>query len=384
MLTPRRRATHASGERGSVVVAMLVLMILATLTGIAVDRVITTSHRTTYQRDRLAALEAAEGALAVGYARVDRGQATAFTQSGTLGLGSYTVQATPSDADNWVLRGTGTRRAATASFTATLTRDRLYPFVLYTSTSSDIVGPSTGIEGPVGSSGAMRWTGLTAMFEQHLVGAGATCVGCTRPVVDTAERTYTPEPRPADSEAQPCPVGGVFTGVVDGMAGRPFRCEAEDVHFTGTVTVANGPMVVWVGPGRSVAMTDALVNVGGLAQDFVLHKVDTGAETFAIDGATIVGVIDAPATSFQVSELDLTGTLVAAAVAPVPPVSPPPPVVVPATDLLRLRRRAVDHERPRLLVVAGPGPARSPEDGNSSLGGVVRLRRIKPFACLVG
>ena len=118
------RVVRVRRERGSVVMAMLVLMIFGTLTGIAVDRVITISHRTTYQRDRIAAIEAADGALAAGYARIDRGEVAAFSQSGALGASAYLVVATPSGADNWVLKGTGTRRASTASFTASLTRDR--------------------------------------------------------------------------------------------------------------------------------------------------------------------------------------------------------------------------------------------------------------------
>jgi hypothetical protein len=313
MLT-RRSVAHFRRERGSVVMAMLVLMIFSTLTGIAVDRVITISHRTTYQRDRIAAVEAADGALAAGYARIDRDAVAPFSQSGTLGLGSYQVVATPSDADNWVVKGTGTRRNATASFTASLTRDRLYPFVLYTSTSLRISGPATGIEGPVGSSGAMQWMGLTGTFEQHLVGAAATCIGCNRRVIDPAERTYAPAPRPTDAEAQPCPVGGVFTGAINGRAGAPFRCEAADVSFVGTVTVVNGPLIVWVGPGPSVTMADALVNQGGVASDFILHKVDGSSELLDIEKATIVGVIDAPGTSIVVTTVDLTGALVAAAV----------------------------------------------------------------------
>ncbi|MEO8694260.1 MAG: hypothetical protein ABI658_12130 [Acidimicrobiales bacterium] len=311
MLT-RRRAAHITGERGSVVMAMLVLMIFSTLTGIAVDRVIALSHRMTHQRDRIAAVEAADGALAAGYARIDRNESAAFSQSGALGAGNYQVVASPTDPDNWVLKGTGTSRTATASFTASLTRDRLYPFVLYTSTSLLISGPATGIAGPVGSSGSMRWTGLTARFEQHLVGAAATCSGCTQPVVDAAERTYAPAPRPSDSEAQPCPIGGVFTGAVDGRVGAPFRCESDDVSFVDTVTVVNGPLVVWVGAGPSVTLAGALINQGGIASDFILHKVDGGGEVLDIEDATIVGVIDAPGTSIVVTTLDLSGGLIAA------------------------------------------------------------------------
>ncbi|MEO8697340.1 MAG: hypothetical protein ABI658_27805 [Acidimicrobiales bacterium] len=310
----RRRVADVKGERGSVVMAMLVLMIFSMLTGIAVDRVITMSHRTTRQRDRIAAVEAADGALVAGYARIDRDEVAAFSQSGMLGAGSYRVVATPSGADNWVLKGTGTRGTATAAFTASLTRDRLYPFVLYTSTSLLISGPGTGIGGPVGSSGSMQWKGLTAKFQQHLVGASAKCKGCTVPVVDPAERTYAPAPRPTDKKAQPCPIGGVFTGAVDGKAGVPFRCEKEDVAFVDTVTVANGPLVVWVGPGPSVTVAGATVNQKGVASDFVLHKVDGGGDLVDLEKATIVGVIDAPGTSIAVTTLDLTGALVAAVV----------------------------------------------------------------------
>ena len=313
MLT-RRRVARVNRERGSVVMAMLVLMIFSMLTGIAVDRVITISHRTARQRDRIAAVEAADGALAAGFARIDRNQLVAFSQIGVLGAGNYQVVATPSNPDNWVLKGTGTKGTATASFTASLTRDRLYPFVLFTSTSLVISGAGTGIGGPVGSTGAMQWTGVPANFEQHLVGAAATCSGCNHRVIDAAERTYAPAPRPTDAEAQPCPIGGVFTGAVNGRAGMPFRCETLDVSFVGTVTVVNGPLVVWVGPGPSVTMADAVVNQGGVASDFILHKVDGGGELLNIEKATIVGVIDAPATSIAVTTVDLTGALVAAAI----------------------------------------------------------------------
>jgi hypothetical protein len=314
MLT-RRRLVHGrveAPERGSVVMAMLVLMLLATLTGVAVDRVVEISHRTVAQRDRIAALESAEGALAVGAARIDVGETLPFTQSGALGAASYRVQATPTNSDNWVLRGTGTIRSVTETFTASLTRDRLYPFVLFTANGLQVSGPATKIQGPVGSAGAMRWTGLTARFEQHLVGKTATCRGCTNRLLDAPERTYPAAPRPDDANVQACPKGGVFTGAIDGRAGVPFRCEGDDVSFVDVVTVVKGPLVVWVGPGRSVAMAKASINQGGLARDFVLHKVDGSGEPVDLEGATIVGVIDMPATALRVTTLDLTGAIVAA------------------------------------------------------------------------
>jgi hypothetical protein len=78
-----------------------------------------------------------------------------------LGVSSYQVVASPSNPDNWVLKGTGTRRTAIESFAASLTRDRLYPFVRYTTSALLISGAGTAIQGPVGSSGSMKWTGLT-------------------------------------------------------------------------------------------------------------------------------------------------------------------------------------------------------------------------------
>jgi Tfp pilus assembly protein PilX len=291
--------------------AMLVIMLLALLAAAAVDRVIAVSHRTTHERDRSAALEAADAALAVGLSRVDHGEVAAFTQLASLGTAQYRIDATPSDPDNWVLVGTGSRRSANARFTATITRDRLYPYVLFTVTGSQISGPATAIEGPVGSSAHMEWIGLAATFEQHLVGASATCNGCTNPVVDPADRTYTPAPRPDDAEARACPAGGIFTGTIDGMAGAPVRCETGDVTFAGTVTVVNGPLVVWIGPGRALEMAGAVVNAGGAAEEFVVHKVDGGADIVDLEGATIVGVVDAPSTPIHVTTLDLTGAIVA-------------------------------------------------------------------------
>lgn len=65
-----------------------------------------------------------------------------------------------------------------------------------------------------------------------------------------------------------------FAGVVNGRAGQPYVCVGGDVTF-GTMSVVNGPLVVYVMNG-ALDLRGALVNAGGRAADVRIYKSGTG------------------------------------------------------------------------------------------------------------
>ena len=88
---------------------------------------------------------------------------------------------------------------------------------------------------------------------------------------------------------------------------------ARDCSFGTSVTVANPPLIIYVGANYAVNMADAHVNDGGKGKNFQLLKAGTG--TFDVGtgmhAATVTGVIYAPSSNMTVDggQMGETGSL---------------------------------------------------------------------------
>jgi len=103
-----RPSAPRRNERGSIVVAVLVVVIMATLAAAMVDRVSSSSHATVRHRDRIAALDAAEVGLVAAQARISLGVTAAFDDDGRSGDTPWDVSATVVGEHHWQMIGAAT------------------------------------------------------------------------------------------------------------------------------------------------------------------------------------------------------------------------------------------------------------------------------------
>jgi Tfp pilus assembly protein PilX len=88
-----RVSRRAGDERGSVLLAVTVMVVISTILTITVASSMANVRRQRLDSDRRAALATAEGALAEIGARIDLGETTTFRDSGTVGATTYTYVA---------------------------------------------------------------------------------------------------------------------------------------------------------------------------------------------------------------------------------------------------------------------------------------------------
>lgn len=95
------RSTQPS-ERGSVALAVTVIVILAGLTAVMLTRDTSELRQSRTSQDRAAVLGALDDAVAAGSARAAR-ETAGFTMSGTAGSTAWELRASVVDADTWEL-----------------------------------------------------------------------------------------------------------------------------------------------------------------------------------------------------------------------------------------------------------------------------------------
>ena len=307
-----RPQTTVRDERGSIVIAMAVLMILTTLSMAVLARTLGTLRSVRRTQDFSAALASADGGMAEVLFKIDQVQASSFdnlSTPGTLGQGQYTYKATKVDDLTWSVKARGVVNGVPHAIQATVVREVKYPYAVFTQQKYDTNGNNssniysyssvTGAQhtgnAHVGSNHSVEVNGGgTAGDEQHYYTPDGACTGCTNGI---QKKGPNPIPEPtAPTTYQACPPAGTFEGTINGNGGLPFRCDTA-VTFAGTITVFNGPVIVYVGPGHTVAMDDASINRGVRthAKDFQLLKAGSG--DISVRGAAITGVIYAPSAN---------------------------------------------------------------------------------------
>jgi len=325
----RRGPMKRHGDDGStLIVAISVMMILSTLTLAILARTLSTMGFVRHGQDYDAALAAADAGLAQAVYRIEQGARVDWRGTGTSGKGTYDYFADFISATEFTVASKGTVGKASHGIRAKVTRSALFPYALFGydslavegSTSSggsmqfDVVG-MPGATVNVGTNGYLSCNGSQASNIKFRSANGYSgCPPSQWEKLDPKNPRLTIEPPPQPN--QPCPLGGVFTGTVDGGAGLPYVCR-QNVTFSGTISVTNGPVIVYVlrplkldgtvdmDRCSSVDMTTAVINQGGAARNFQLYKDGSCPLTLSNGNTastpTMTGILYAPQTVLEVN-----------------------------------------------------------------------------------
>lgn len=305
----------SADERGSLVVAIGVMLVLATLSLGLLARSLSTLDSSRQTQDYNAALAVADRGLSDALYRIDQGAAATFTQTvSPSATESFTYTATRQSSTMWLVQSRASVNGVMHSVEARVVREVEYPYALFTDQTLDVNGNALGNvfsydpSAPavatghafVGSNGEIQVNGGGNVGdEQHWFVA---CTGCAHPVQLARKKALPPPTMPTVAESQACPTSNRFTGVVNGLGGRPFRCTGA-VDFD-DVTVTNGPMVVYVsctggGDATCADLSSASVNVGGRAKDFQLYVA--GAGVIQLRNADYKGLVYAPDANARIN-----------------------------------------------------------------------------------
>ncbi len=300
-------------ESGSVVLALLVMMVV-TLLGIAVlsesQRALGGSRRDT---DEGRALASAELAVNEAFARIDAGEVSHFAGAGAFDNADYSFDAQPAGRSTWDIQARATSGDTTRAFTATVSREALFSYTLFATSSIEINRNTGRIRGRVGTNGSMDITGPAPGDVQELYLPDGICSGCTDPVTLDGPRAV-PSVEFPDGSTQECPEDGLFEEDVDGRSGIPYICDDsfDEVVFEGEVRILNPPLIVYVDEGVDVELDEATVVPPGRAsgfQLFVASEDDDDDESISASEAEIKGLIFAPGRSLRTDDFDLTGSI---------------------------------------------------------------------------
>ncbi|MDQ1402592.1 MAG: hypothetical protein QOG03_908 [Actinomycetota bacterium] len=323
MSRPRR------DESGSLILAMGVMMILTFLSIAILARSVASLKNVRRTQDFSAALAAADGGMSEALFKIDQVQSTDFSGTGTLTTGStFSYTAHKVDTNTWTVTAKGTVNGVAHAVQSTVKRSVRYPYAIFAEQDLRLNGNGNfNVQSYNSTSGATN-TGNAIVASNHgitLNGGGAgsggdaqvyytpngSCTGCWngKQVVGP----YHPTAVSVPTSFQACPTGGAFSGTINGQAGLAFKCTAPgvtSVSFSGTISVTNGPVVIYIGSGVSVSMADATINrgAGTHGKDFIIEKV--GADVFDVgNGSHAVnmnGVLDAPQVDLTVDGGQMT------------------------------------------------------------------------------
>lgn len=319
----------AGSERGSLVIALAVLVVGGLLVAALLTRTYVAMASVRHQQDEAAALAAADGGLSDLLFRLDQSPATSrLEESGTFGGSSFSYVATRVDANTWTAVVTGVINGEEHTIAATLARDPDYPFAIFSDRDLSLNGNGgPNIYSYSSQTGAM-FTGHAVVGSNHAIvingGGGGdaqrvftpdgSCTGCPHPEELSGPRPLPAPPPPTTYQA--CPQLGIFPLIVDGRGGVPFVCTSDIVFPAGAVTIANPPAIVYVAADAAVDISSSMINLNGRAADFRILKAGTGSFTIG-NGAhagRLFGVIYAPQTDLTVNggEMYMDGSLTVA------------------------------------------------------------------------
>jgi hypothetical protein len=299
MLKPRSTSSPLAGracrdDNGSVVVAMLVLLVTSSLAAVALSRVYSTQKASRTNQDFNGGLAQADGGLSDALFQVDQGitlssplgaqltqcgSTNSFYATGTNGSGtySYCVYQGSSPAQ-YIINSYGKVNRVNHLTVETVTRQtrQVFDFGIFGITSLDFNGNcSTGnFKSPMGSGGNKHAGNIN-----NDCGVSEECFNSgTCPAAGTVTSADHPEPEiaPPTTGTQPCPTNGVFPASINGQLGLPFVCPSNVAPtFPSTVTVTNGPVIIYdqstsFDPGCNT------YNSGGKPSDFQVYVYTPG------------------------------------------------------------------------------------------------------------
>jgi hypothetical protein len=288
-LATRIRVWPLGDERGSIAIAMTVMMILSILSVAVLARSLVSLSQVRRGQDFVAALAAADGGLSDALFRIDQaGEDAVIAGSGDVGDGAFEYVATRESNDRFTVQVKGEVNGSGHAVEATVSRKQKFPYALFSNQGltlngnnganiysfENVGGPATG-KARLGSNRAIVVnSGQGAGDFQDFYAPNGSCIGCPNGVSQEGPYVLDPVEIPSGS-TQSCAPLGVFTGVIDGADGTPIVCDM-DVTFAGTVTVLNPPALVYVTANHALRMADSVVNDGGRGNDLQIYKDGSG------------------------------------------------------------------------------------------------------------
>lgn len=331
------RGPSAGDERGSLVIALAVVLILSGLALAALARTVSAVRSTRISQDDAAATAAADAGVADALFALDNVSTDAsvppsITTGGTGAVGAagatYRWTANVASAGTVVIMSVGTVNGRRHQVDATATRPLRWPWAVATTSSLVLDGPgslmpntSMGGRGlgtkatmvlrnsaPGGGAGASQW----------LLGPAAACSGCTA-AVQSPPVTFPDAVVPP--AAMPCPGtgGGRTHGTITSLSAGTYVCTG-DVSLAGAhgVVPVAGPVVIYMingadgrGGPTTLDISEAPV-VAADATQLVVHKIGAGTVVPGDASTPFTGVIDAPQATMRSAAcaLNVTGSLV--------------------------------------------------------------------------
>jgi hypothetical protein len=309
-------------DDGSLIVAMMVLMLVVSLSSTVLARTLIEQHSVRQNQDFNAALASADGGLSDALFQLDQpaNSGQTITSNGTSGGGTWSYTATPLDSQDYSIRARGTVNGRSHDVMAKVSRSLLFDYGMFSVQSISMSGDCTGsVSSPLGSDGSI-----------DLTGPGGTCgvhEDCYKPGTGPCPaapdgRTFNtahPEPDPTvpSGTTTACPTSNpTFSGTVSGGGGVPYVCSSGSVTF-GNVTVSNGPLIIYVTSTATVDLGCNTINGGSggtsPAVNFQLYIVPTVSWTWNGCGPDISGGIYAPHASLTANggKLNIKGRIVA-------------------------------------------------------------------------
>lgn len=310
------RALHrrlVTDERGSLALTMTVLLIVANLSTLVLTRTFVTMHQVRISQDFAASLADADGAMADALFQIDQvaNPPSNITGTGTIAnKGTYKYRATKLDADTYDVVAKGVINGSTHAIHATVERNELFPYVIFSNQAVTFNGNGAGNIYSYNSSGDI--THQARVGSNHAItvssGSGAgdfqdfytpagSCSGCANPVAKRGP--YVTPTYPLPTTYQPCPLGGIFTGTVNGGNGTPYLCNV-DVTLQGIVNTSSTPVIIYITADHKLTMTGANINFNGqstcTSANFRIYKYGTGAivNGSGANAADYCGILYAP------------------------------------------------------------------------------------------
>jgi Tfp pilus assembly protein PilX len=328
MLTPRSRDEH-----GSMIIAIMVLMIVVTLSVAVVSRTLVSQHGVRQNQDFNAALAQADGGVSDALFQLDQGQSGTFTNSGTSGGNIWNYKATQVDANSYTIQSVGTVNGRPHQVVANVSRVTRFDYSLFGVSSISITGNCNkgqvqpGVK--MGSGGSIN--NDCGVQEDCFLPGNGPCPSL--PNGHIIKQTH-PEPLPTapPGASSTCASGTVTLGpTLNGNGGTPLVYTCGNITFrpdsSGNVNVTNGPFILYILGSATLTFTNDTYNPGGspppncqntpyvpgCAANFQVYDAETASWTFNGHAPTIYGAVYVPGVDVTADggKLNINGSMVA-------------------------------------------------------------------------
>ncbi len=337
-------------ERGSMIVAVTVIMMLTMLSATVLARTISAMASVRQNQDFAASLAQADAALSDALFRIDQfgindiesfcvGPDSHCSPTSVPGASTAQYKAVRVDSNTFTVSARGNVNGRPHAIRATVSRTALYPFAVFGNGDVTFNGNGGGtIQAtlPNGSFDPNRFadTGSNATITCHSgaqegdqqVSYKNSWSGCPTQVAgvgtyipkDPVRSASCPSPNtniplvpclPVSIPSPNCPVNNTFSGTISGT----YYCTGS-VTFSGTITVSHAFKLFLIPPAGTAAdvfFANAVINSGGDPRDFVVYVAGAGTVDMGNGVAhapTITGIVVAPSANMSIPGCGLTVT----------------------------------------------------------------------------